>query len=136
MDTEMVDTHCRVIICRFGYEHVTRNWQIRQIPINTKKRYFNNISTYQIYKKSPYNVCPPFLCPLFGNKWLSMITYGKKKAPKFTEGFIRDNWYCCQVGVERFELPTSCSQSTRLGFTNLDIALFSNMLNNSIKNNK
>ena len=40
-----------------------------------------------------------------------MITYGKKKAPEFTEGFIRDNWYCRRVGVERFELPTSCSQS-------------------------
>ena len=32
----------------------------------------------------------------------------------FTEGFVRGSWYFSSVGVERFELLISCSQSRSL----------------------
>ncbi|SVE10101.1 uncharacterized protein METZ01_LOCUS462955 [marine metagenome] len=38
----------------------------------------------------------------------------KRNPPRVTEEFLRDKWYCSRVGVEGFEPPTSCSQSSLL----------------------
>jgi|TARA_B110000240_G_C13481027_1_gene445312 hypothetical protein len=36
-------------------------------------------------------VCPPKVCPLFGNIWISVIIYDKQKAPSIDRAFLQRN---------------------------------------------
>ena len=36
-------------------------------------------------------VCPPFLCPLFGNIWINVIIYDKEEAPLLDRTFLQKN---------------------------------------------
>ena len=59
----------------------------------------------------PPKVYPTFLYPILGNIWLNMIKY-ERKSPTIKWGFYREvSGIYSRVGVERFELPISCSQS-------------------------
>ena len=38
-----------------------------------------------------WKVCPPKVCPLFGDIWVNVIIYDKQKAPSIDRAFIQRN---------------------------------------------
>ena len=53
-----------------------------------------------------------------------MITYDKKKAPEFIEGFIRDNWYYSRVRPAGLEPAALCSGGRSPNRQTLDIMTY------------
>ena len=53
-------------------------------------------STHHPTNKKPHEcggvwVCPPKVCPLFGNIWVNVIKYDKQKAPSIDRAFLQRN---------------------------------------------